>query len=119
MKNILMLVCLLSINCFGYATLDLPYNYPGILDLKIKTQKFTGMIEPAFAIGGETTGVAMRSEEGELIELEGKDNATHKCLKSLAYERARATVTGYFITVRGVEIPERKVFVVVEIDRID
>jgi hypothetical protein len=67
-----------------------------------------GVLTTVRAIGGETTGTALRLANGEMVEID---------LRKLGMERvfrpgARARVLGMFKSVPGVEIPMRQVLIV-------
>ena len=119
MKSLIIILTLIFSSAFAYISIDQSNEYLNLESARDKTETYEGVLEPAYAIGGETTGVVIRTEQGDMIELKGKDNEIHERLKTLAFNRSFAKVTGYFITVRGVEIPERKVFKVLEVSTED
>lgn len=80
-----------------------------------KKQSLTGSFVRHSAIGGESTGYALETADGELIEL---DLATND-LEDLFEESATVRVDGHYAKISGVEIPARTVFVVEAVEKTD
>jgi hypothetical protein len=62
-------------------------------------------MQSVFAIGGETTGTALVTADGDFVELDLDTNG----FASFFQDGFEATVEGVFVDVRGVEIPTRRV----------
>ena len=60
------------------------------------------------AIGGESTGMALETQAGDLVEIDFLNPSETRLFR----EGRLLEVTGQFETVRGVEIPVREVFFV-------
>jgi hypothetical protein len=73
-----------------------------------------GVLQRMMAIGGETTGYAVETDSGELVEI-----ALDEALAAAFQEGATARVTGVFTTVRGIEIAERRVLVVSDLQLVE
>lgn len=67
-----------------------------------------GTLVGIMAIGGETTGFALLTADGNYVELDFATDA----LRAAFAEDKKVTIVGAYKTVRGVEIPTRQVFVV-------
>lgn len=78
-------------------------------------QEFEGTLRAVAAIGGETTGHALETASGDLVEL---DLRTEGFVEQFR-DGERARVAGYFKTVRGVEIPVREVLVVTRFESLE
>lgn len=70
--------------------------------------EFVGeLMTPVYAIGGETTGVALKLENGKVVELDLKKAVVHANLEDLNGKRVSAK--GILTNVRGVEIRNRTI----------
>jgi hypothetical protein len=69
--------------------------------------KLTGTLADFYAIGGESTGFGIKTTRGS-VEI---DLTTH-AFTSLFKVGIKAKLTGRFVSVSGIEIPHRRVFVV-------
>lgn len=78
-------------------------------DDELRLATYKGTLVSIAGIGGESTGYGLQTATQGTLEL---DLATFGWARSFE-DGASAKVTGYFKTVRGVEIPKRRVLVVV------
>jgi hypothetical protein len=78
----------------------------------VTAESIEGVIETGIAaIGGETTGVILHTDDSKTIEVDLNGHRTDDDLNG-----ARVKLTGEWKQRRGVEIPRRKVFVVKELE---
>lgn len=90
----------------------------GSLGTDGEVRMLSGTLVSIFAIGGETSGILLQTEEGS-FELNSHDEAILKDLYSLLDSRVTVTVDGQLETVFGVEIPSRQVLFVEQLVKED
>src|SRR5262249_11642072 len=71
------------------------------------TQSLEGAFVAVFAIGGETTGTWLETDQGNKVELDLQTNG----FRAVFVQGLRVRVEGSFTQVAGIEIPKRSVLV--------
>lgn len=86
--------------------------------LQTNTQlTITGVLTRVMAIGGETSGIAVVTRNGDHVEVDLSTNSLLEVMDTL--EGREVVIIGKMVKKRGVEIPERNILVATDIRAID